>query len=124
VNIGNRDMRLYAATAVQSIAGVARQREQCVNRYFRPAEQAALKNAPDRTIAGRIAAKRAIGSLVTKLYDDKGLAAPRLYEIGRTGNGAPVCILTPAEVTEKILLSISHNQSHAWGLATAIAEKM
>jgi phosphopantetheinyl transferase (holo-ACP synthase) len=98
-----------ATTATQSIAVVARNRSALVSRFFSPAEQAALADIPDRTIAGWIAAKKAIGNLYAQERFD-----PRSFEISRNESGAPFCA---AGSTIKIHLSISHTRGRAWGLA-------
>ncbi len=88
---------------------------QCIDSAFAGGEQAWAVRAPVRSLAGRLAAKHALNTLVGRGAD--GLAA---WEIGTDPDGAPRVVGAPFGCPGDWHLSISHTRTTAWAMAARV----
>jgi hypothetical protein len=101
------------------IEHVARDRAGILARDFVSSERSDLAARPDRTIAGRLAAKRALCELWSGLFP--GLAAdPRDFVLACEASGAPRLLAAFGQPPPaSIGISIAHSQFLAVGLVAA-----
>ena len=90
--------------------------------HFSPAEVEGLRGMPARSLAGRVALKRAVLSALGDLDLSPQGACERDVELGRGTAGAPIVVLLPLpeeiepEVRARLHVSISHTRKNAYGL--------
>ena len=99
-------LRTISQLSVVPIAAVRDERASVLAASFSAEEAHRLTDAPAQTVAGLLALKRAVAEL---LGSDE-----RAIELDHDERGAPV-LLGPR--AERLVVSISHTRSHAYGLA-------
>ncbi len=101
------------------LADVARDRAAILRQSFDVGEQADLEGRPDRTVAGRLALKRALVDLWVRLAPGVPAAA-RDFILSREASGAPGLRSVPGSIAPgQVRVSISHSPDLAVGLAVA-----
>lgn len=102
-----------------SIAEVDAERAAAVAAAFGPGERGWALGASSRTLAGRIAAKRALDQLA-------GRAGDRLdaWVIVADPDGAPRVVAAPCGVPADWRVAISHDRTTAWALAAIQATEV
>ncbi len=95
------------------LADVAADREGLIRAAFALAEIEWAEQVPARTLAGRLAAKRALNDLAGR--GDHDLCA---WGIAAEPDGAPRVVRVPQGCDGDWRVSISHSRTTAWGLAT------
>jgi hypothetical protein len=100
------------------LAEVALRRDEVLARSFSPAEAAALQGRADRSVAGRLALKRALADLWPLLLPGSA-PQPADFAIASAADGGPVLAAAPgpAALRASVRVSISHSRTTAWGLA-------
>lgn len=102
---------------VVSIAEVERDRAALTAAHFTPGEAAAVARRHVRTTAGMLALKRALAALYGEVTGG-GSCRERDFVITNSAGGAPRLAASPAGLaTERVLISISHSKTWAYGLA-------
>ena len=110
-------MTIRACLARVTLSEVARDRAGILREAFDPSEQAALEGRPDRSVAGRLALKRALVDLWEILVPGVP-AASRDFVLDRLPSGAPGLRSAPGPVAwSTVRVSISHSPDLAAGLA-------
>lgn len=94
------------------LADLRQDRERMVAVAFAPDERDRAATATNRTLAGHVAAKRALNGLAGR--GDAGLDA---WAISTAPDGAPSLVRVPVGRPEEWRLSISHSRTTAWALA-------
>jgi phosphopantetheinyl transferase (holo-ACP synthase) len=114
--------RFRSALATLAIDAVKRQPADERMMSFSPEERRQLADAPVQTIAGRLAAKQAVRTLLAETASPAVSDAD--FEIVADAHGAPHLRDWPALALRAALsprselgLSISHTRDHAYGLA-------
>lgn len=87
-------------------------RDRVLAEAFSPDDRPWAAGAVLQTLAGRVAAKRALNGLAG--LEDAGLAA---WSIASDPDGAPRVVASPDGCPERWRLSISHSRTTAWALA-------
>lgn len=100
-----------------AVAAVEAERRPIEDAHFSPAEIADLGRRRVQSLAGFLAAKRALSRLWAA--SASGTAAlPREFELGHHASGAPRLVAAPTGIAlEEALLSISHTRHWAYALA-------
>jgi hypothetical protein len=93
-------------------------RDRVLAEAFSPDERSWAAGAMLQTLAGRVAAKRALNGLAG--LEDTGLAA---WFIATDPDGAPRVVASPDGCPERWRLSISHSRTTAWALAARSEER-
>ena len=110
-------MTIRACLARVSLSEVARDRAGILGESFDASERADLEDQPDRSVAGRLALKRALVDLWGILAPGVP-AASRDFVLYRQASGAPGLRSAPGSVAASTLrVSISHSPDLAVGLA-------
>jgi phosphopantetheinyl transferase (holo-ACP synthase) len=91
--------------------------------FFTPEEAREMRDRPEQSVAGVLAAKRALVSLCAAI-DTKRLFDEKSFVILHKNNGAPSIIKIPAVSSggrvltkDNFFISITHNRNDACGLA-------
>lgn len=111
--------RVVCSTAEVLISDVRETRDELLGRFFDELEAEELRDRHPRSTAGRLAAKRAIRSLLEELFEGHELRE-RDFVLGRSSTGAPKILemRTTAPITpDSLHISISHTARRAVGLA-------
>ena len=111
-------VRITSAVARQPIREVERQRDDVESWWLGDIEREAMSRRHVQSLAGIVAAKKAIIRLAGEPPCDTG---PADIRIGHDERGAPVVEALPANLASrlpgKLHVSITHTREFAWGLA-------
>lgn len=112
---------IKTAMAVVSIAETMSETDDLSAIFFGPAEFMSISNRSVKTLAGRIAAKKAVVNLLTSL----GIVGlePHQIVIETTEGGAPRVVFAGDFDHDRLFISISHSSKTAVAVATVQTEE-
>lgn len=101
-----------------AIAAVESARARVGEEHFRAAELADLGSRRVQSLAGSLALKRALCALWAEIVGGAPCSAPRDFELGHLGSGAPLLVAAPPGIAPaRVRVSIAHTREWAYGLA-------